>query len=146
MTISRKLLCVVYALTCLVALVGTWGNNIQYLNLGIVGTNVRFWGDTLANPASRSITVDILTLGFAAIVWMFLEARGLSMRGVWVYVLLGVFVAIGFAFPLFLIQRERVLATRDGSAGAGMLSATETGGLVLLGLLTLVYALSALSQ
>jgi hypothetical protein len=41
------------------ALVGTWGNNIAYVGLGFIGTNVAFWQDTLANPASRSITVDL---------------------------------------------------------------------------------------
>ena len=88
MTISRRVLCVVYALVGLVALVGTWGNNIDYLDLGIVGANIHFWQETLVNPASRSITVDILCLALAAIVWMLLEARRLSMRGAWLWVLL----------------------------------------------------------
>ncbi len=87
MLVSRKWLCVVYGLVGLIALAGTWGNNIEYLNLGIVGANVRFWQETLVNPASRSITVDILFLSFAAIVWMLLEARRLSIRGAWLYVL-----------------------------------------------------------
>ena len=146
MTISRNVLCVVYALTGLVALVGTWGNNIQYLNLGIVGANVHFWQETFVNPASRSITVDILLLSFAAIIWMLLEARRLSMRGVWLYVLLGVFVAISAAFPAFLIHRERALAARDGSTSAGTLSAADIFGLVLLGLVTLAYVFVALRK
>ena len=66
-----------------------------------------------------------------AIVWMFLEARRLSMRGVWLHVLAGVFVGISIAFPIFLIQRERMLARRDGSAATGAWSATDTSGLGL---------------
>jgi Terpene cyclase DEP1 len=146
MLVSRKWLCFVYALVALIALVGTWGNNIQYLNLGIVGANVRFWQETFVNPASRSITVDILFLSFAAIIWMLLEARRLSMRGAWFYVLVGIFVAISAAFPAFLIQRERVLATRDESPAAGTLSAADIAGLVVLGLLSLAYTYFALSK
>jgi hypothetical protein len=146
MTISRKVLCVVYALIGLVALVGTWGNNVQYLDLGIVGANVHFWQETLANPASRSITVDILFLGLAAIIWMLLEARRLAMRGAWLYVLAGVFVAMSAAFPAFLIHRERVLAARDGSTGAGALSATDILGLAVLGIAMLAYTFFALGK
>jgi len=146
MTISRKLLCAVYALVGLVALLGTWGNNVQYLGLGIVGANLHFWPETLVNPASRSITVDILFLSLAAIIWMLLEARRLSMHGVWLYVLIGVFVAISAAFPAFLIHRERALAARDGSTSAGTLSALDIAGLVVLGLVTLTYTFFALSR
>jgi hypothetical protein len=146
MSISRKALCVLYALIGLAALVGTWGNNVQYLNLGILGANVHFWQQTLVNPASRSITVDILFLSLAAIVWMLLEARRLSMRGVWVYVLIGVFVAISAAFPAFLIHRERVLAARDGSTSAGTLPALDVLGLVVLAIPMLVYTFVALGR
>ena len=47
------------ALIGLLALFGTWNNNVHYLDLGFLGANLRFWEETLANPASRSITVDI---------------------------------------------------------------------------------------
>ena len=146
MTISRKALCVVYALIGLVALVGTWGNNIQYFDLGIVGANVHIWQETFANPASRSITVDILFLGLAAIIWMLLEARRLAMRGAWLYVMIAVFVAISAAFPAFLIHREQVLAERDGSTSAGTLSAPDILGLVVLGLPMLAYAFFAINR
>jgi hypothetical protein len=139
MTISRKALCVAYALIGLVALAGTWGNNIAYLGLGIAAANVHFWQDTFVNPASRSITVDILFLSLAAIAWMLLEARRLSMRGVWIYVLAGVFIAISAAFPAFLIHRERALAARDGSTSAGTLSAMDLLGFVMLAIVMLTY-------
>jgi hypothetical protein len=147
MTISRKLLCIVYALIAVVALVGTWGNNIEYfaLGLGVVGTNVHFWQETLVNPASRSITVDVLFLGLAVIVWMLLEARRLSMLWAWIYVLAGLFIAISAAFPAFLIHRERVLAGRDGSATAGKLTVRDIAGLAALGLAMLAYTFVALT-
>jgi hypothetical protein len=148
MTISRNVLCIVYGLIGLVALVGCWGNNLQYLNLnlGMLGVNAHFWGETLANPASRSITIDLLFLSLAAIVWMVLEARRLSMRGVWIYVLLGAFVAISAAFPAFMIHRERALAGRDGSSSAGTLSAADVLGVMVLGLCVLAYLFIALGR
>jgi cbb3-type cytochrome oxidase subunit 3 len=148
MAISRKVLCVVYGLIGLIALVGCWGNNVQYLNLhlGILGVNAHFWGETLVNPATRSITIDILFLSLAAIIWMLLEARRLSMRGVWIYVVLGVFVAISFAFPAFLIHRERTLARRDGSTSAGTLSVGDVIGVAVLGLCMLAYLFIALGR
>ena len=146
MKISRRVLCIVYALTGLVALVGTWGNNIEYLDLGIVGANVHFWQETLVNPASRSITVDILCLALAAIVWMLLEARRLSMRGAWLWVLLGVFVAMGAAFPWFMVHRELVLERREASSSAGTLSAADIFGIVLVGIAVLAYTFLALGR
>lgn len=144
MTISRSALRVVYALIGLVALAGTWGNNIDYLDLGIVGANVRFWKETLVNPASRSITVDILCLALAAIVWMLLEAHRLSMRGVWLWVLFGLFVAMGAAFPWFMVHRELVLAKREPSSDGGTLSAADVLGIVLVGIAVLAYTFLAL--
>jgi len=146
MKVSRSALRVVYALTGLVALVGTWGNNIEYLDLGIVGANVHFWQETLVNPASRSITVDILCLALAAIVWMLLEARRLSMRGAWLWVLFGVFVAMGAAFPWFMVHRELVLERREASSSAGTLSAADIFGIVLVGIAVLAYTFLALGR
>jgi Terpene cyclase DEP1 len=144
MTVSRQSLRVVYALTGLVALVGTWGNNIEYLHLGLLGANIHFWQETLVNPASRSITVDILCLALAAIVWMLLEARRLSMRGVWLWVLFGVFVAMGAAFPWFMVHRELVMEKRDASGNGGTLSAADVPGIALIGIAVLAYTFLAL--
>jgi hypothetical protein len=144
MTVTRKMLCVVYALIGLVALVGTWGNNVDYLHLGFVGATVNFWQETLANPASRSITVDILFLSLAAIIWLLLEARRLSMRGAWLYIIAGTFVAISAAFPAFLIHRERVLAARDTSSSSGTLTALDIIGLSILSMAMLAYTFLSL--
>jgi len=146
MTISRRVLCIVYALIGLVALVGTWGNNIDYLDLGIVGANTRFWQETLVNPASRSITVDILCLALAAIVWMLLEARRLSMRGAWLWVLFGVFVAMGAAFPWFMVHRELTLGRKAPSSNGGTLSTADVLGIVAVGVAVLAYTFLALSR
>jgi hypothetical protein len=144
MTVSRKLLCMVYGLIGLIALVGCWGNNIQYMDMGILSANAHFWQETLVNPASRSITVDILFLSLAVITWMLLEARRLSMGGVWIYIFCGLFIAISAAFPVFLIHRERALAARDGSANAGSLAAMDILGLLVLAMVMLGYTVRSL--
>ncbi|WP_020647733.1 DUF2834 domain-containing protein [Solimonas variicoloris] len=144
MTVTRKLLCVAYASIALLALIGTWSHNVAYLPLGFAGANLRFWGDTFANPASRSITVDLFFLSFAVLVWMVLEARRLHMRGVWLYLLFGLLIAISVTVPLFLIHRERVLAVRAPGTPAGRLATGDLIGLALLVLATLAYTATTL--
>lgn len=48
----------------------------------------------------------------AAVIWMVLEARRVGVRFVWLYVLFAMTIAISVTFPLFLVARERRLATR----------------------------------
>src|SRR5262249_25560542 len=91
---SRRLLCLVYRATALLAFVGTWHQNLAYSRAdegplaGFVGATGRFWPATLATPASTSITVDIALFFLAAAVFMVIEARRLDVRFVWLYVLL----------------------------------------------------------
>ncbi|MBK7600295.1 MAG: DUF2834 domain-containing protein [Acidobacteria bacterium] len=107
MTVSRKALCVIYGLIGLIAFVGTWGNMLGVLKeQGFWGGTIKFWQDALVNEASRFLTVDILFLGLAVVLWMLLEARRLEIPGVWFYVIFGLFIAISLAMPLFMIHRE----------------------------------------
>lgn len=140
MSISRKALCIAYGLMAVLALVGTWGNNIAYLHVGVLQVGLTFMQDTLANPASRSMTVDIFFLSMAVFVWMVLEARRLGMRGVWLYSLFGVLVAISVTVPIFLINRERTLAAREPSSTAGAMRTIDIVGLVVIGVAVTSYA------
>ena len=146
MPVSHKTLCVVYASIAISALVGTWGNNIAYMNLGFAGANLAFWQDTLANPASRSITVDCFLLGLAVFVWMVLEARRLGLRFVWLYLILGMLVAISVTVPIFLINRQRALAERNRSLDAGTLSRGDVAGLVAVGAAIVAYTAATLMR
>ena len=146
MKITRRSMCVVYGLIGVLALIGTWGNNLQYLHFGVVGGNVQFWRETLANPASRSITVDILFLSLAVTIWMLFEARRLAMRGVWLYVFFAVVVAVSFTFPIFMINRERALSAQEGSSPAGVLKPMDILGLCLLSIAFVAYTVVALIQ
>jgi len=108
---SRKqVLCVVYALLAMAALIATWSQNLAFFaaspGVGAVG----FVRAAYANPAAASLSNDLLFLCAAAIVWMLVEARRHKIRFVWLYVVLSFAIAISVTFPLFLIARERKLS------------------------------------
>jgi hypothetical protein len=115
MTPARKRLCLAYALLSLVALAGTWHQNLYYLRLGVdpITANLKFWRDAFATPAATSITVDILLLVVAVFAWAVIEARARSIRFVWVYLIGGMFFSISVTLPLFLIARERRMASNE---------------------------------
>lgn len=112
MTKNRHILCGVYAAIAVVALIATWSQNVAYLHGS--GFPNGFLQDLNANAASRSITIDILLFFLAAAIFMVVEARRLGIRYVWAYILGGMLIAISVTFPLFLIARERRLASDRG--------------------------------
>jgi Protein of unknown function DUF2834 len=136
---ARRLLCVYYGFLALLALIGTWSHNVAYLRpgegpiAGFVGATMRFWPDTLATPASTSITVDIGIFLLAFSIWMLTEARRLAIRLPWLYVIGGLLIAISVTAPLFLIARERALAARGESADTLGLGHLDVLGLFVLG-------------
>ncbi|WP_323122054.1 DUF2834 domain-containing protein [Burkholderia alba] len=145
MPISRKMLCAAYGLIALLALIGTWGNTLLDLPPGFLRSGPRFLLDTMATPASRSITVDIGLLAVALFLWLLLEARRLALRGAWRYIALSIVVAISAAFPLCLIHREYGLAARNGAAPeTSNLRAGDLAGLLLIALLVIGYGVAAL--
>jgi Mn2+/Fe2+ NRAMP family transporter len=105
MPLARKVLCAVYALIALLALVATWSQTVAYTHSGAAffGT---FWHDTKVNAASRNITADALMLSVSVVILMVVEARKYGVRFVWLYIVGGFFVAISVTVPLFLIARE----------------------------------------
>jgi hypothetical protein len=113
MPISRKVLCVVYAVIAVAALVATWSQNIAHMTSG--GSYLGFWEDTKVNFASRSITVDIVLLGLALAILMVIEARKHGVKYVWAYIIGGAVIAISVTFPLFLLARELRLDQSDAT-------------------------------
>ena len=146
MTVSRNALCVLYGVAAVLALFGTWGHNAEYLSHGYLGANLQFWTDTLANPASRSITVDLLFLVIVVALWMVLEARRLNMRWVWAYLLAGMLIAISVSVPVFMIHRQRTLARRTPNTPAGQLRGVDVFGLAAVGVLTIAYTVLSFAR
>jgi hypothetical protein len=148
---SRQLLCAAYATIAVLALVGTWTQNVAYFRAGdgpitgFVLATGRFWSATLATPASISIAVDLVLFFVAAAVLMVIEARRLAIRWVWVYILLGFLIAISVTFPLFLIARERRVAVGSTSSDLG-LSSADLAALVGLAGMTAAITVWTLGQ
>lgn len=146
MTVSRKVLCIVYGLIAMIALVSTWSHALGYMRDGYLRGFNLFWEATLINPASRFITADLLFLVLAIMIWMVMEARRLEIRGVWIYIFFGIFVAISFTFPLFMIHRERSLARREPASAAGTLGVVDIIGLTVVGVMVAAYLARAFAQ
>jgi len=137
MTRTAKLLCVFYAAVALLALYGTWSQNLAYFGPGAAG-GASFLPDLKVNPASRSISIDIAFFFLAAAVLMVREARRIGIRFVWAYILMGFAVAISVSFPLFLLARELRMASAAPAANPSQaIVALDLAGLVAMSALAL---------
>ena len=129
---SSKVLCAVYGVIAIAALIATWSQNAAYFdNPGRF--MIDFFNDSKVTPASRSLTVDIVLFFLAAAILMVAEARKHGVKFVWAYIVGGLAIAISVTFPLFLIARERRLDAREHAALAPGLSRGDRIGLVGLG-------------
>ncbi|MFD1713921.1 DUF2834 domain-containing protein [Amnibacterium flavum] len=105
MTKNWTPLAVIYLVLALIGFAGTW-----YYNIRTVLDGRDFLGEILsAGPAVGSFSVDLLVVAIAAGAFMVIEGRRIGMRLPWVYLILAAVVALAFALPLFLSQRERRL-------------------------------------
>lgn len=105
----KKPIVLVYLMIAVVACVGCWSQNIQYMNLTPIEGTRHFIDDLTVTPASRSFTIDLTLYFLAGGIWMVREAARLKMKYVWAYLILGAFIAISVTFPLFLVHREFAL-------------------------------------
>lgn len=122
--------CAAYLLIAIVALVGVGAQLPTYLALGVVGGNVQFWQDTLANAASRFITIDIMFVFLVVWWWMLTEARRLHMKGLGWYFAGCLLVAFSAALPIFMLHRE--IALQRAGEAAHERATTGLGRLSLL--------------
>ena len=106
----------VYAVIAVLGLAAPWYFNLRYVTGG--GSAVDVVGMirlAFANPISSSLSADVTIAYLAFAIWAPLEAQRIGMRRGWLYSVLGLFIAVAFALPLFLFQRERHL--RRGTVG-----------------------------
>ncbi|MGH8455431.1 MAG: DUF2834 domain-containing protein [Stenotrophobium sp.] len=118
-----------YGALAITGLTGAWAQALVYLHAGFLDGNIAFWKAAVTTPASLFIVVDIFVLAAALFVWMFAEGRrlGISQAWLWGYFLGSVFVAISFAFPLFLAHRQRLLRTEHPQQHAAPAGADFVG-------------------
>jgi hypothetical protein len=100
----------VYGFLALLGLIIPSAFNAQYVSQGGRFYDImEFLKLGFVNPASSSLTADLIVAFTAFAIWAVPESRRIGMRRGWIYPVLGVFIAFAFAFPLFLLQRERHL-------------------------------------
>jgi hypothetical protein len=92
----------------------TW-SLLALVGLGAVGTAAAqvhgsFLADVFADPATTVVTLDLLVLGVAVVLWMVVEAHRLGMRRPWLWAVLAVPLPGAFLVPVFLVLRERRLS------------------------------------
>ena len=92
---------------------------------------------TQKQNATVSISVDLLVFAVAGMLWMLYEARRLSIRFIWVYLVLSIFIAISVTFPIFLAVRERRLWALQAPHQQGKPGVVELIAFAILGIATL---------
>jgi hypothetical protein len=132
MSRPRQLICAAYAAIAVLALFATWSQNLAFFAQAEGAGAGGFLAATYANPASASITIDLLLLMVPLLAWMVIEGRRLGVRFVWLYFVFGCLVAISVTFPLFLIARERRLAAL-GESGPLAISGVDRAALLGIG-------------
>jgi hypothetical protein len=68
---------ILYLVLAVLGLLVTWSQNIHYLSPETGGL-IQFVKDTFVNPASTSITLDIVVLFIVCALWMIVEGRKLK--------------------------------------------------------------------
>lgn len=132
MSHPSRLRAAAYVLVAAAALFATCSQLGTYLPLGLIEGNVRFWSDTLANPASRFITVDIFFVFLVTWHWMLREAQRLGMRGIAWYFAGSLLVAFSAALPLFMLHRELALQRHAKGAPPAHEAPLGAGGWISL--------------
>lgn len=62
-----------------------------------------------ATAVDLVLTYDLGIVAVTGVIFMFVEAKRIGMKRIWVLVLLSGITAMAFVFPLFLALRERHL-------------------------------------
>jgi len=108
MNSQTKQIC--YAVFAVVGVCVTWYFNLQAAEQNPNFSLVTFIADNYVNPSSSSIMNDIAVVCVVFFFWSFFEARKLGMKHWWAYIPMALIIAIAFAFPLFLLMRERAIS------------------------------------
>jgi hypothetical protein len=97
-----------YLILAIAGLVGTWYFNLQAFNT--MDMALENWLAIMyASPIAASLSNDLMIAFVTFLVFVAAEGVRLGMKHWWIYLVLGCLVAFAFAFPLFLLMRERKL-------------------------------------
>ena len=107
----RKVLPWIYLLLAIVGAVLTWQANLAFMaESTTAGFELqRFISDASNNPASQSLSSDLLIGATAVSLWISVEGPRLKIRYWWLGIVLSFSVAFACGAPFFLFLRERHL-------------------------------------
>ena len=95
----------IYVVLSIVGLVTAWiFNGLAVMN------NQDYMATWFGTAVDWVLSGDFTIVAIAVVVFMISEARRLTMKRVWIYILLSGVTALAFTFPLFMAMRERKLA------------------------------------
>ena len=115
---SHRLLCWLYGVLAVLGAAATWYFNIRFsLEAGGGFDLAAFIRGGFANYAAASLTMDVSVAAMTFLAWMLVEAGRLGMRKRWLYVILTFCVALAFAFPFFLLMREKHISRAPLNTG-----------------------------
>lgn len=107
---------IIYGVLALLGITLTWYYNIQFaLQYGAMDMG-QFIADCFVNHAASSISWDVIIAAATFLTWSNIEAKRLQMKHWWLIPILTLGIALAFAFPLFLLLRERHLAAQKAAA------------------------------
>lgn len=105
-----------YYVLAVIGLLATWYYNGQYImNGGGLGPN-EFFGSAFANSLTAAITIDVYLSALVFSVWVVSDARRLSVKRSWLYVVLCFCVGLAISLPLYLAVREKAVFEAETNA------------------------------
>ncbi len=101
----------IYLVLCILGFVLPYSQLIPFfaengLNLSL------FWSQLFANRISSDFAFDLLISSVVFWIFVYREGRRLSLKSLWVYILLNLIIGLSFALPLFLWVRSNHLGTK----------------------------------
>lgn len=113
---NKPALSSLYYFFAAVGLFATWYYNGQYImNGGGLGPN-EFFGAAFANSLTSAITIDVYLSALVFSVWVISDAKRLSVKRSWLYVVLCFCVGLAISLPLYLAGREKAILDVKGDA------------------------------
>lgn len=117
MSLSLKHL--IFVVVALVSLVAAWINGFAWIAAGgnLINLPSFFIDSYRSGSAAAFLTIDIAASWGVFMIWVVGDARkiGLGARTGWIFVALS-FLGTCFAFPLYLVVRDRHLAATGRAA------------------------------
>ena len=114
MELTQKWISYLYLLLSILGGILTAIANFRFVKDYGPGFDVKlFIASAFNNPASQSLSLDLLVLSSAVFIWMLIEKRRLEIKHFWFIVLTTFSIAIAFSGPFFLFLRERRLIELD---------------------------------